>query len=222
MQRKTTTRPKRPSLSFVGHGFYIALEGGEGTGKSTQVSLLANALNALAVREPGGTPTGLVLRGVMADPKNTSITPLTEALLMAADRHQLMTEVLEPALASGQHVVSDRSVYSSLAYQGFGRGLDLERLRSINDWALGGRWPDVVVLIDVDSDTTAKRIGHRTLDRFEQSGDEFFKRVADGFHSLAAEDPSRWVVVDGAGTTDEVHHRILNTVNERMSHQGAK
>lgn len=206
----------------MGHGFYIALEGGEGTGKSTQVSLLANALNALAVREPGGTPTGLVLRGVMADPKNTSITPLTEALLMAADRHQLMTEVVEPTLASGRHVVSDRSVYSSLAYQGFGRGLDVERLRSINDWALGGRWPDVVVLIDVPADVTAKRIGHRTLDRFEQSGAEFFKRVADGFHALAAAEPGRWVVVDGAGTTDEVHHRVLNAVNERMSFQGTK
>ena len=177
---------------MVGHGFYIALEGGEGTGKSTQVSLLANALNALAVREPGGTPTGLVLRGVMADPKNTSIAPLTEALLMAADRHQLMSEVVKPTLESGRHVVSDRSVYSSLAYQGYGRGLDIERLR-------------------------AKRIGHRTLDRFEQSGAEFFKRVSDGFHALAQNDPARWVVVNGAGTTDEVHHRILIAVNERIS-----
>ena len=202
---------------MVGHGFYIALEGGEGTGKSTQVSLLANALNALAVREPGGTPTGLVLRGVMADPKNTSIAPLTEALLMAADRHQLMSEVVKPTLESGRHVVSDRSVYSSLAYQGYGRGLDIERLRAINDWALDGHWPEIVVLIDVDSETTAKRIGHRTLDRFEQSGADFFKRVSDGFHALAQNDPARWVVVNGAGTTDEVHHRILNAVNEHIS-----
>ncbi len=206
----------------MGHGYYIALEGGEGTGKSTQVSLLANALNALAVREPGGTPTGLVLRGVMADPKNTSITPLTEALLMAADRHQLMSEVVNPALESGKHVVSDRSVFSSLAYQGYGRGLDLERLRSINDWALGGNWPDVVVLIDVDSETTAQRIGHRTLDRFEQSGADFFKRVADGFHALAASDPDRWVVINGSGTTDEVHHRILNAVNGHMNARASR
>ena len=201
----------------MGQGFYIALEGGEGTGKSTQVSRLANALNAVAVREPGGTPTGLVLRGVMADPKNTSLTPLTEALLMAADRHQLMNEVVAPTLASGRHVVSDRSVYSSLAYQGYGRGLDLECLRSINDWALGGRWPDIVILMNVDSEETQERIGHRTLDRFERSGAEFFSRVDDGFRSLAATEPQRWVVIDGSGTPDDVHIRILNAVNEAMS-----
>ena len=203
----------------MGKGFYIALEGGEGTGKSTQVSRLANALNAVAVREPGGTPTGLVLRGVMADPKNTSITPLTEALLMAADRHQLMKEVVEPTLAAGHHVVSDRSVYSSLAYQGYGRGLDLEHLRSINDWALEGNWPDIVVLINVDSEETQERIGHRTLDRFERSGAEFFLRVDDGFRALAAAEPNRWVVIDGSGTPDEVHLLILNAVNARMSVQ---
>lgn len=198
-------------------GFYIALEGSEGTGKSTQVSRLANALNALAVREPGGTPTGLVLRGVMADPKNTSITPLTEALLMAADRHQLMNEVVAPALASGRHVVSDRSVYSSLAYQGYGRGLDVERLRSINDWALNGKWPDIIVLLQVHPDETQRRIGHRTLDRFEQAGAEFFERVDNGFVSLAANDPRRWVIVDGSADPDKVHLEILAAVNQRMS-----
>jgi len=201
----------------VGKGFYIALEGGEGTGKSTQVSRLANALNAVAVREPGGTPTGLVLRGVMADPKNTSLTPLTEALLMAADRHQLMNEVVAPTLASGRHVVSDRSVYSSLAYQGYGRGLDLDRLRSINDWALGGQRTVKMNMMNVDSEETQERIGHRTLDRFERSGAEFFSRVDNGFRSLAATEPQRWVVIDGSGAPDDVHIRILTAVNEAMS-----
>lgn len=198
-------------------GVYIALEGGEGTGKSTQVARLASALDALTVREPGGTPTGLVLRGVMADPTNTDITPLTEALLMAADRHQLMTELVRPTLENGRHVVSDRSVYSSLAYQGFGRGLDLTKLRELNDWALDSCWPDIVVLVQVDPTETVARTSYRTLDRFERSGPEFFKRVESGFSQLATEDPSRWIVVDGHGSEEEVHKRILSAVQERIA-----
>jgi len=123
---------------------YIAFEGPEGCGKSTHAKRLAARLGAVITREPGGTRIGAMLREVLANPDNTDMNARTEALLMAADRAQHVEEVVLPALARGQHVVSDRSVYSTLAYQGYGRSLSLDSLRSVNDWALAGRLPDLI------------------------------------------------------------------------------
>ncbi|MFM7095542.1 MAG: dTMP kinase, partial [Actinomycetota bacterium] len=148
----------------MARGKYIAFEGLEGCGKSTHVKRLAETLGAVATREPGGTRICAMLRAILADPDNTDIDPRTELLLMTADRAQLMSEVIEPALSTGQHVVSDRSVYSTLAYQGYGRGLGVNTIRSINEWALNQTLPDIVVWIQIPRDEAERRLAKRNLD----------------------------------------------------------
>jgi dTMP kinase len=195
---------------------YVAFEGVEGCGKSTHVTRLATHLGAVITREPGGTPIGATLRAIMADPANTHLSPRAEALMMAADRAQHLREVVLPALDSGRHVVSDRSVYSSLAYQGYGRGLDLGILRSFNEFAIGSRWPDLVVYIRVDIDVVRRRLAKRETDRFEREDDGFFLRIIDGFDALAAAEPDRWLVVDGMPPKDELELIIRHGVKERL------
>jgi dTMP kinase len=195
---------------------YVACEGLEGCGKSTHVARLAERLGAVATREPGGTPVGTALRAAMLDPANTSLSPRAEALLMAADRAQHIAEVVSPALNAGRHVVSDRSVYSSLAYQGHGRQLGEDAVRSINDWALNGTWPDLVVLIDVPLDVLAERMKKRELDRFEREDRAFFERVYAGFLSMAAAEPERFVVVDGTPPKDDLQATIAEMVAARL------
>ena len=191
---------------------YIALEGVEGCGKSTQARILAERLGAVLTRETGGTEIGTRLREVLHDPHNTHLDPVAEALIIAADRAQHRAEVLDPALAAGRVVVSDRSVWSSLAYQGFGRGLDLTLVHEINDWALARRWPDLAILIDVPADLAARRLRDRDLDRFEREDEAFFDRVATGFRTLAAGHSENWCVVDGTGTPDEVAEAVAQAV----------
>ena len=195
---------------------YVAFEGVEGCGKSTHVTRLATHLGAVITPEPGGTPIGATLRAIMADPANTHLSPRAEALMMAADRAQHLREVVLPALDSGRHVVSDRSVYSSLAYQGYGRGLDLGILRSFNEFAIGSRWPDLVVYIRVDIDVVRRRLAKRETDRFEREDDGFFLRIIDGFDALAAAEPDRWLVVDGMPPKDELELIIRHGVKERL------
>lgn len=195
---------------------YVAFEGLEGCGKSTHVARLAERLGAVATREPGGTPVGTALRAAMLDPANTSLSPRAEALLMAADRAQHIAEVVRPALNAGRHVVSDRSVYSSLAYQGHGRQLGEDAVRRINDWALNGTWPDLVVLIDVPLDVLAERMKKRELDRFEREDRAFFERVYAGFLSMAAAEPERFAVVDGTPPKDDLQATIAEMVAARL------
>ena len=191
-------------------GRLLALEGGEAVGKSTQASRLAERLGALLTREPGGTDLGEEIRGLLLDPARR-LDARTEALLMAAARAQHVAEVIEPALAAGRDVVTDRFVGSSLAYQGFGRGLPLEDVAALSHFATAGVAADVVVLLDVpDADAAARR--DAAPDRLEAEGDEFHRRVLDGFARLAAEDP-RWVVVDGRGGVDEVAERVWAAVS---------
>ena len=197
-------------------GKYIAFEGLEGCGKSTHVKRLAETLGAVATREPGGTRVGAMLRAILADPENTDIDARTELLLMTADRAQLMSEVIEPTLASGRHVVSDRSVYSTLAYQGYGRGLGVDTIRSINEWALNHTLPDIVVWIRIPRDEAERRLAKRDLDRFEREGADFFARIADGFAEMAAADPSRWILIDGTLPKDDVQAAIHSAVAPRL------
>lgn len=195
---------------------YIALEGLEGCGKSTHATRLAHRLDAVATREPGGTRIGSLLRAILADPESTDMAPRTEALLMAADRAQHMSEVVRPALESGRHVVSDRSIYSTLAYQGHGRGLGVEELLRISTWALADRLPDMVVYIDVPADVLAERLKKRDLDRFEREGADFFARVHGGFETLRDADPDRWIVIDGTAPKDEVEAAVWSAVSARL------
>jgi dTMP kinase len=195
---------------------YVALEGAEGCGKSTQARRLADALGAVLTRETGGTDIGSRLRTILHDPANLTLDPVAEALIIAADRAQHMAEVVRPALDAGRHVVSDRSVHSSLAYQGYGRGLRLDAVRAVNDWALGGRWPELVVLIDVPDAVLRQRMASRELDRFEQEDDAFHARVRDGFAAMAAADPDRWVVVAGDHDEDAVAALVRAAVRDRL------
>jgi len=195
---------------------YIAFEGIEGCGKSTQARRLADEIGAVLTRETGGTAIGARVREVLHDPVNTHLSPVAEALLIAGDRAQHRSEILEPALSAGRHVVSDRSVYSSIAYQGYGRGLPLDVLRSVNDWALGGRWPDLVVLLDIDHQSAMSRLADRALDRFEREDSDFFSRIADGFRTMATNDPARWVVIDGRADADTVAAAVRRSVTDRL------
>ena len=195
---------------------YIVFEGAEACGKSTHAKRLAAELDAVLTREHGGTPIGLKVREIVADPANTDLSDKAEALLIAADRAQHLAEVVEPALARGQHVVSDRSVYSSLAYQGYGRGLPLDVVRSVNEWAIGGRWPELVILMDVPVEVLDQRLRKRDLDRFERAGAAFHARVREGFHAMAAADPTGWVVVDGNQDKDVVAAAVRSAVRDRL------
>ena len=196
--------------------YYIALEGSEGCGKSTHAQRLGDTIGAVVTRETGGTPIGERLRAILHDTTVLDLDDRAETLIIAADRAQHMAEVVRPALSSGRHVVSDRSVYSTLAYQGYGRGLALDELRQINEWAMGDIWPDLVVLLTIPADVTAERMRRRQLDRFEQAGDDFHARVERGFAAMAELEPQRWAVVDATHTKDEVAAAIRAVVQERL------
>lgn len=197
-------------------GRYIAFEGVEGCGKSTHVQRLATHLGALVTREPGGTAIGSTLRTIMANPENTHLSPRAEALMMAADRAQHLSELVVPTLESGRHVVSDRSVYSSLAYQGYGRQLNIDDLRQFNDFAIASRWPDLVVYIRIELDVVRRRLAKRETDRFEREDDQFFQRIIAGFDALASAEPDRWLIVDGGPAKDELELVIRQGVAERL------
>jgi len=197
-------------------GRYITLEGAEGCGKSTHAARLATALDAVLTRETGGTAIGQRIRTILHDTAVTNLSHRAEALLTAADRAQHIHEVVAPALAAGRHVVSDRSVYSTLAYQGYGRELPLAEVRRLNKWAVGTHWPDLVLLLDADPEVLERRMRGRQLDRFEREGDEFHRRVRDGFQHMAADEPERWVIIDGSKSMDSVARAIRRAVKERL------
>lgn len=199
-------------------GHFIAFEGGEGSGKSTQAALLAAELDALLTVEPGGTALGARIRSLVLDPGVGPLAERAEALLMAADRAQHVAEVVEPALAAGRHVVTDRYEGSSLAYQGYGRGLNLDELRWLSRWASRGLVPDLVILLDVPAEVAAVRLAARAgeTDRFEGESRAFHERVLAGFRAIAAADPDRWAIVDGTGSVAEVAQRVRAVCRARL------
>jgi dTMP kinase len=177
-------------------------------------------LDAVFTREPGATALGTELRGLLLgtdkpEGDDWSIGPRAEALMMAADRAQHLREVVIPALSRGRHVVSDRSAYSSLAYQGGGRELGIEPIRQINEWAVYGRWPDVVVYLRVDRTVARDRLGAE-LDRLEREDENFHRRVMSSFERLAAADPDRWLVIDANRTVDEVADEVWRLLEPRI------
>jgi dTMP kinase len=190
---------------------FIAFEGCDGSGKSTQARILAGRIGARLTREPGDTPAGARIRALLLDhsPEGASLDVRTETLLMAADRAQHVAEVIEPALAAGQPVVTDRYSASSMAYQGFGRLQDVAEVRAISAWATRERWPDCTVLLRVPVTVVVERLrAAGAPDRLESEGAPFQQRVAEGFDALAAADPATWRVVDGVGSVEEVAVRV--------------
>ena len=199
-------------------GRLIALEGIDGCGKSTQARALAKALGARLTHEPGATPLGARLREILlapGAPDAPGITPRAEALLMAADRAEHVALVVEPALAAGEWVVTDRYSGSTLAYQGWGRGLLPEQLAWLVSWAAGGLVADLSVLIDVAPEVAAVRLG-RKADRLERLGPGFAGRVREGFLAQAEADPARWAVADGTMDVPALAVHILSVVRERL------
>jgi dTMP kinase len=195
-------------------GRFIVFEGGEACGKSTQAQLLARRLDALLTHEPGGTRLGMAVRDLVLDPANSELDAHAEALLIAADKAQHVAEVIRPALDRGD-VVCDRYVASSIVYQGFGRGVDMSELTKLLAFATGGLEPDLTVLLEAPLELVEIRLGPER-DRFESESRAFHERVRDGYRALAAGDPERWAVVDGAGTIAEVAARVLGALHDRF------
>ncbi|WP_329488491.1 dTMP kinase [Kitasatospora sp. NBC_01246] len=200
----------------TGTGFFIALEGGDGAGKSTQARALAEWIRGkghevVLTREPGGSPVGQRLRGLVLDVGNTGLSHRAEALIYAADRAEHVENVIRPALARGAVVITDRYMDSSIAYQGAGRDLAATEVARISRWATGGLVPDLTVVLDVDP-TRARERFTEALDRLESEPTEFHQRVRSGFLSLAAADPARYLVVDGSQqpgfVTTAIRHRL--------------
>lgn len=200
-------------------GSFIVFEGGEGAGKTTQIDALVRWLEArgekvVTTREPGGTSIGTRIREVLLDPASEEMDARAEALLYAADRAQHVKEVILPALRAGKTVISDRFVDSSLAYQGVARGLGLEEIYRISEWATGGLLPDLVFYLNVDADEGLARIGDAP-DRIEQEKREFHDKVTEGYLQLAQRFASRFVVLDASKTPSQVHARVIDTITER-------
>jgi dTMP kinase len=199
-------------------GRFVVLEGGDASGKSTQIGRLVARLTkagreVVETFEPGGTDAGRQIRALVLDGGDTAIDARTEALLMAADRAQHMAEVVRPALARGAWVVSDRHVPSTLAYQGVGRDLDVAELEQLSGWATAGLTPDLVLVLDVPDDVAAAR--RSVGDRMEREAESFHAEVRAAYRSLARD--RGWVVVDGSGAADTVERRIWAVVSQRLT-----
>ena len=189
-------------------GRLIAVEGVDASGKSTQAQMLAESLGALFTFQFGATDVGGVIRRALLDPDNDALDDRAEALLIIADKAQHVAEIVGPALRAGRHVVTDRFTASTLAYQGYGRGLDLAELQAMMRFATGGIEPDLNLLLDIPLELASQRLGS-SLDRFEGAGDGFLDRVRAGYLTMAEADPAHWVVVDAGGSVDDVAARVL-------------
>ncbi|MEX2293976.1 MAG: dTMP kinase [Acidimicrobiales bacterium] len=196
-------------------GHFIAFEGGEGSGKSTQAKRLAERLGAVLTHEPGDTPLGAAVRLILLDSMSLDITPRAEALLMAADRAQHVVEVVRPVLEQGRTVVTDRFSGSSIAYQGYGRQLSAAEISGLSAWATDDLWPDLILLLEIPTEVSRQRTGG-ARDRLEAAGDAFHQRVHDGFLTQAIAEPDRWAVVDGTQSADDVAAAIWEIVSIRF------
>ena len=196
-------------------GVLIAFEGGDGAGKSTQAARLAAWLTergheVVATRQPGGTPVGAAVRGILLEPATGELSPRTEALLYAADKAEHVDTVVLPALQRGAVVVTDRYVDSTLAYQGAGRALTPDELQWLVDWATRGVRPALTVLLDVDVDTGSERL--TGLDRLEAEPAEFHRRIRERFRELAEAEPTRYLVLDAGAPADQISTAVRDRV----------
>ncbi len=205
---------------------FITFEGPDGSGKSTQVEMLVGDLRARGytvyqTREPGGTPIGDQIRAVVHDVQNQAMHPHTEILLYAASRAQLVAQEIRPRLAAGQIVVSDRYADSTLAYQGYGRGLDLPTLRTILAFATGGLQPDLTIYLDITAEEGLRRRqqaaqGGAEWNRLDAESLAFHRRVRDGYLALIAETPERWVALSGDGDRQAIQAQVRDAVYARL------
>ena len=197
-------------------GTFISLEGVDGSGKSTQASMLSEALRrrgheVIHVREPGGTPLGEDVRDIVLGPD--AMSPWAEALLFAAARAQLVADVIEPAIAAGTWVVADRFIDSSLAYQGAARGLGITEVAAINAHGIGGSMPDLTIILDLPPGAAVdRRAGRGSVDRIEGEGEALQESVAEGYREVARMYPDRVHLVSAAGTLEDVHARLMAAV----------
>ena len=198
-------------------GLFVAFEGGEGVGKSTQIAraaawLRGDGYDVVETREPGGTPLGQELRRLVLDP-GRHVTRRAEALIYAADRAHHVETVIRPALEAGQVVLTDRYLDSTLAYQGAGRGLTVPEARVVTEWATGGLLPDLTVLLDLDPQVGLARAGARSSpDRLEGASLAFHEAVRAGFLALAAEDAGRYLVLDAAAEPDAIARQVRDAI----------
>lgn len=202
-------------------GKFITFEGCEGVGKSRQIKLLEdylkqNEIEYFLTREPGGTPVSEQIRGVILDGKNVDMADECEALLYAAARVQLLKETVKPKLDGGALVFCDRYIDSSLAYQGYARGLGVEFVEKINDYAIKNFMPDYTVFLNLPPEQAFKRKGGADkTDRLELSGMEFHKKVYEGYLELAKRYPERYIVIDASGEKMETHAKIIKALREK-------
>ncbi|MDQ7787924.1 MAG: dTMP kinase [Thermodesulfovibrionales bacterium] len=204
-------------------GFFLSFEGIEGTGKSTQASLLFERLrekgfDVVLTEEPGGTKIGRKIREILLSPDHQEITPLTELFLYFASRTQHLAQVIIPAVNRGAVVITDRFTDSTIAYQGYGRGIALHLLHSLDNIATKGMQPDITLLLDLDVETGLRRNkGINKTDRIELEDIGFHKRVRNGFLELAAQQPERIRLIDASLEKEEVRKRVLNMVLDMVS-----
>ena len=207
---------------------FITFEGPEGSGKSTQIALLCQALreqgqDVMQTREPGGTPIAEQIRDVIHNTGNTAMLPSAEALLYSAARAQHVAEKVVPALAEGTIVISDRYAQSTLAYQGYGHGLDLENLGAITQFATGGLQPDLIIYLDLPiEDGLGRKLrdreqGKGEWNRMDQLEADFHRRVRQGYLLMAGADPGRWLIIDASLDIDTIHATILDSVERRLA-----
>ncbi len=202
---------------------FITFEGPEGSGKSSQVTLLSAYLRrkgftVLETREPGGTSIGDQIRACLHDVNNTSMTAVAEMLLYSASRAQLVAEIIKPALADGQVVLCDRFADSTIAYQGYGRELDLSDLKLITRFATGGLKPDLTLLLDIDVERglARRKDGGEEMNRLDLEMVSFHQRVRQGYHKLAAADPSRWIIIDADRPVEIVQADLRKVVLDQL------
>jgi len=207
---------------------FITFEGIEGCGKTTQVKRFTKYLNengipSINTLEPGGTEIGQDIRRILLDTNNTNLFPLTELILYAADRSQHVNEIIKPGLDQGKWVICDRYLDATIAYQGFGRGLDMEIINILNNKATGGLLPDVTILMDCEEDVGIKRALERNKEssqedqgRFEKEKMEFHRRVRQGYLTLADKNKDRYIIIDAAKTVDEVEKDIIKALKPHV------
>jgi len=204
---------------------FITFEGGEGSGKSVQAKALFRRLLQLAIptlltREPGGTPFGKRLGRWLKWAQDAGISPLTELMLFNASRAQLVAEVIQPNLKSGKVVISDRYADSTIAYQGYGRGLDLAMVRATNNAATQGLRPDLTILLDIPVEEGLERKRAERQDRFEREAPTFHRRVKEGYLKMAADEPERWLVIDASQSKEAIAAIIWQRVRQLISKRG--
>lgn len=201
-------------------GLFITFEGADGCGKTTQLNLISDYLKTkgydiLLTREPGGKGLGEKIREILLNYDGV-VSDRCEEFLFLADRAQNIDMIINPAVEQGKIVLCDRHTDSTVAYQGCGRGLDIERINYLNNIATNGTTPDLTLVFDVDIETSNKRVGDEK-DRMESSGDEFFNRVRTGYLELAKNEPDRIKVIDGTKSVEDVHKEVVKIVENKIS-----